>query len=197
MEVETTESRFVKALTNLPAMVTDEVANAGKRTYKYLSLSTLLKTIRPVFFDQGLALVQTTEMKGEFTMTVNTVVVDARSNQRIDLGEYMVKVSNDPQAVGSAVTYARRYALYAALGIFPDKDDDGSYPHQQVQAQQAQRGNISSEEFNALKQLAAVSGTNLLKAASEVLGRQITRGSELNHSDVEPISQRLGELAQK
>lgn len=197
MEAETVEARFVRALTNLPAMVTDEVANAGKRTYKYLSLSTLLKTIRPVFFDQGLALVQTTEMKGEFTMTVNTVVVDAQSTQRLNLGEYMVKVSNDPQAVGSAVTYARRYSLYAALGIFPDKDDDGSYPHQQVQAQQAQRGNISSEEFNALKQLAAVSGTNLLKAASEVLGRQITRGSELNHSDVEPISQRLGELAQK
>ena len=197
MEAETVEARFVRALTNLPAMVTDEVANAGKRTYKYLSLSTLLKTIRPVFFEQGLALVQTTEMKGEFTMTVNTVVVDAQSTKTLTLGEYMVKVSNDPQAVGSAVTYARRYSLYAALGIFPDKDDDGSYPHQQVQAQQAQRGNISSEEFNALKQLAAVSGTNLLKAASEVLGRQITRGSELNHSDVEPISQRLGELAQK
>lgn len=197
MEAESAEARFVRALTNLPAMVTDEVANAGKRTYKYLSLSTLLKTIRPVFFEQGLALVQTTEMKGEFTMTVNTVVIDAQSNHRLGLGEYMVKVSNDPQAVGSAVTYARRYALYAALGIFPDKDDDGGYPHQQVQAQQAHRGNISSEEFNALKQLAAVSGTNLLKAASEVLGRQITRGSELNHSDVEPISQRLGELAQK
>lgn len=40
-------------------------------------------------------------------------------------------VKQDPQGYGSAITYARRYALMAALGIAPEEDDDGnsaSYP---------------------------------------------------------------------
>ena len=32
---------------------------------------------------------------------------------------------NDPQAMGSAITYARRYALGAILGLNIDEDDDG------------------------------------------------------------------------
>ena len=34
--------------------------------------------------------------------------------------------SNKPQAVGSAITYAKRYALSAIFGITSDKDDDGN-----------------------------------------------------------------------
>lgn len=34
--------------------------------------------------------------------------------------------SSTPQAVGSAVTYAKRYALSAVTGVAPDEDDDGN-----------------------------------------------------------------------
>jgi len=33
-------------------------------------------------------------------------------------------IKNEPQAIGSALTYARRYALSAILGIATDEDDD-------------------------------------------------------------------------
>ncbi len=36
-----------------------------------------------------------------------------------------VKDASNPQAVGSALTYARRYALMAAIGVAPE-DDDGN-----------------------------------------------------------------------
>lgn len=34
-------------------------------------------------------------------------------------------VKNDPQAIGSAITYARRYALSAMVGLTTEEDDDG------------------------------------------------------------------------
>lgn len=47
-----------------------------------------------------------------------------------------------PQSMGSAITYARRYSLAAALGIAPDDDDDGNMASagggQQRQQQQRQ-----------------------------------------------------------
>jgi hypothetical protein len=37
-----------------------------------------------------------------------------------------VSKQNDPQAVGSAITYAKRYALAGVLGLNIDDDDDGN-----------------------------------------------------------------------
>jgi hypothetical protein len=41
-------------------------------------------------------------------------------------GPVLIRVVGDAKAAGSAITYARRYALCAALGIAPDEDDDGA-----------------------------------------------------------------------
>lgn len=83
---------------------------------------------------------------------VNTYIFNASKSEqqnRIKVGSYPVVMTGDPKANGSAVTYARRYSLFAALGIYPDPDDDGTaaqtqyVPQQQPQTtsewQQAQR----------------------------------------------------------
>ena len=36
----------------------------------------------------------------------------------------MCSKQNDPQALGSAITYARRYSLASMLGVMTDEDDD-------------------------------------------------------------------------
>jgi hypothetical protein len=33
---------------------------------------------------------------------------------------------NSPQAIGSAITYMRRYAISAVLGLIVEEDDDGN-----------------------------------------------------------------------
>ena len=53
----------------------------------------------------------------------------------------MKPVKNDPQSIGSAITYAKRYALSAIFGITSDQDDDGNEATQakkQPAKQQAQ-----------------------------------------------------------
>lgn len=71
---------------------------------------------------------------------VNTYIFNAAKNEgqnRIKVGSYPVVMTGDPKANGSAVTYARRYSLFAALGIYPDPDDDGTAAQTQYVPQQA------------------------------------------------------------
>lgn len=143
-------TKFMKVLNEIPNFVTDETAQAGKKTYKYLNLATILKTIKPVFEKHGLAFSQrvTFDNTGEARQvigTVETIIFDDK--EQMVACSYPFFVTGDPQQVGSAITYARRYSLYAVLGIFPDKDDDGAYAKQRYDT--ADRP-ISAEQYAEL-----------------------------------------------
>lgn len=147
MATNNLSNKFMKVLTEVPNFVTDETAQAGKKTYKYLNLATILKTIKPVFEKHGLAFSQrvTFDNAGEARQvigTVETIIFD--SEEQMVACSYPFFVTGDPQQVGSAITYARRYSLYAVLGIFPDKDDDGAYAKQRYET--ADRP-ISAEQY--------------------------------------------------
>ena len=140
-------ARFMKVLNEVPNFVTDETAQAGNRTYKYLNLATILKTIKPVFEKHGLAFSQrvTFDNAGEARQVIGTVETIIFDDKDLMVAcSYPFFVTGDPQQVGSAITYARRYSLYAVLGIFPDKDDDGAYAKQRYET--ADRA-ISAEQY--------------------------------------------------
>lgn len=136
MENSNLNRKFAQVLNEVPNFSTDETAQAGNRTYKYLNLATLLKTIKPVFEKHGLAFTQkvTYTPGGEGRQilgTIETIIFD--DTDQMTVCEYPFFVTGDPQQVGSAITYARRYSLTTILGIFPDKDDDGRYARQQYE----------------------------------------------------------------
>lgn len=133
MENNNLNKKFMQVLNEVPNFSTDETANAGSRTYKYLNLATLLKNIKPIFEKHGIAFSQkvTFNDTGDGRQpigTVETIIFD--ENERQTVCEYPFYLSGDPQQVGSAITYSRRYSLITILGIFPDKDDDGGYAKQ-------------------------------------------------------------------
>jgi hypothetical protein len=134
MENNNLNKKFMRVLNEVPNFSTDETANAGSRTYKYLNLATLLKNIKPIFEKNGIAFSQRVTFDGtgdgrQTLGTVETIIFDENEQQTVC--EYPFFVTGDPQQVGSAITYARRYSLTTVLGIFPDKDDDGGYAKQQ------------------------------------------------------------------
>lgn len=134
MENNNLNKKFMQVLNEVPNFSTDETANAGSRTYKYLNLATLLKNIKPIFEKYDIAFSQRVTFDGtgdgrQTLGTVETIIFDENEQQTVC--EYPFFVTGDPQQVGSAITYARRYSLTTVLGIFPDKDDDGSYAKQQ------------------------------------------------------------------
>jgi hypothetical protein len=133
MENSNLNKKFMQVLNEVPNFSTDETANAGSRTYKYLNLATLLKNIKPIFEKHNIAFSQKVTFDGtgdgrQILGTVETIIFDENEQQTVC--SYPFFVTGDPQQVGSAITYARRYSLTAVLGIFPDKDDDGGYAKQ-------------------------------------------------------------------
>lgn len=133
MENSNLNKKFMQVLNEVPNFSTDETANAGSRTYKYLNLATLLKNIKPIFEKHDIAFSQKVTFDGpgdgrQILGTVETIIFDENEQQVVC--SYPFFVTGDPQQVGSAITYARRYSLTTVLGIFPDKDDDGGYAKQ-------------------------------------------------------------------
>lgn len=87
---------------------------------KYASLSNIIEAVNKPLNDNGLSIVQMPCNEGLTTMLVHS------SGEWISsTSSTPVKDSTDPQKLGSAITYARRYALGAILSLNIDEDDDG------------------------------------------------------------------------
>lgn len=98
---------------------------------KYASLTTIIEHISIPLSESGLCYTQFPDETG-----LTTVLMHAESGEYIQATYQMpVAKANDPQAVGSAITYARRYALGAILGLAIDEDDDANAASQQPKQQ--------------------------------------------------------------
>lgn len=85
----------------------------------YADLATCVLAATPLATTHGIAVTQ------HIGMGYLTTRLWHSSGQWIEEDMDLTPVKeHDPQAQGSAVTYARRYAYCAALGIVADKDDD-------------------------------------------------------------------------
>lgn len=198
------EEKYMAVLNEVPNFVTDLTANitgnSGKRTYKYLNLSTILKAIKPIFAKHDLAFRQVVRMGavGDKVSygTVETIIFDAEKT--LNVGDYPFIVVPDPQAIGSAVTYARRYSLYAALGIFPDKDDDGAAMRDYSTPQQPRKA--TAQEVNDLNDMAQAAGTNLgfyVNALASQFGHEVRKPQDLTEHDVMLLRQAISKGGNK
>ena len=89
----------------------------------YANLEEVINCVKEPFADNGLSFVQF-PISGDGVAGVETIIMH-ESGEFIS-GEFMLKCSkNDPQGMGSAITYARRYGLQSACGV-PSEDDDGN-----------------------------------------------------------------------
>jgi hypothetical protein len=88
---------------------------------KYASLANILDTIQKPLSECGLAISQFPDGNA-----LTTILLHADSGEWMESSYVMpVAKQNDPQAMGSAMTYARRYALGSILNLNIDDDDDG------------------------------------------------------------------------
>lgn len=102
-----------------------ETRTGGSYGFKYASLAKIFQIIRPIMADTKLSISQLTEETG----SVTTILMHESGEylqSTLKLPIDMTGGKNDAQKIGSAITYARRYALSAILGIATDEDDDGN-----------------------------------------------------------------------
>jgi hypothetical protein len=88
---------------------------------KYADLASIRDACRPLA-KFGIAFLQPTRAEGPH-VTVTTLLLHS-SGEWISADLTLTAGQNTPQAVGSAITYGRRYGLAAMVGIAPE-DDDG------------------------------------------------------------------------
>jgi hypothetical protein len=125
MEKSETITNIAKALIEFNGKVSKISKDAKNPFFKsnYASLSNIQDAISKPLSECGLAYSQSpTGVNG-----LCTILIHAESGEYL-MDSYTMPVSkpNDPQAVGSAITYAKRYALAGILGLNIDDDDDGN-----------------------------------------------------------------------
>lgn len=96
---------------------------------KYADLSSVVESATPLLKKHKLAVIQQldhlSEMQGETTPALTTIVVH-EAGGRLESTTPLILPKQDPQAQGSAITYARRYAFMTAVGMVADDDDGNS-----------------------------------------------------------------------
>lgn len=137
----------------------------GQQRYKYADIGAVIEAIKPALISENLFFTQHPE-PSERGVCIETFLHHA-SGESISLGKLFVPANKqDAQGFGSALTYARRYALVTAFGV-PTEDDDGnaaSAPQPKQQEKQADKpkldpsAKINEKARHALQDLIIKSG---------------------------------------
>lgn len=106
------------------ARIQDKIGTLVKDTkaynYKYVDLNQIIEKLNPLLREEGLVLTQ--------PIDGNCVVSKIQSieDKTISLtSELRLPENLDPQKLGSAITYYRRYTLVSLLALTSEEDDDG------------------------------------------------------------------------
>lgn len=122
-------SESVAALAKAMVAAQGEIENAHKNATNphfrnnYADLAEVINTTRPVLTKHGLAVIQMPGMDEDGRATVGNMILH-ESGEWVWSSASAPLQKNDPQGVGSALTYLRRYSLAAICNI-AQEDDDG------------------------------------------------------------------------
>lgn len=108
------------------AKVTPKDNPGAKYSYAYADLSDILPAVLPVLARHGLAWTSKPTSMGEMGFVLHYKLV---WGEETDEGVYPLPdpLRSSAQALGSAITYARRYCFNAQTGVAPvGEDDDGA-----------------------------------------------------------------------
>ena len=111
---------------SLVATIRPNGPGEGERSFRYASLSSGLDIVRKTLGQHEIATMQTTAIDQTAGIVNLTTVLAHSSGEWIasDWPVCAVSETATPHRMGAALTYARRYALFALVGIAGDDDID-------------------------------------------------------------------------
>lgn len=156
-----TISELAKALATAQAKIKPAVKDSenpfftrADRRATYATLASVWEACRVPLSESGLSIIQAPEYSnfedGTSTFILETYLV--HSSGEWVCSEYPVRpVKDDPQGLGSALTYARRYALMAMVGIAPEDDDGNAASGKPAVGTEEAQGVVMEEKLKDLK----------------------------------------------
>jgi hypothetical protein len=152
---------------------------------KYATLDAVIEATAEALRKHGLIVIQT--MEGDSLITTLAHV----SGQWISGSAFLHAIKQDPQGIGSAITYQRRYGYSAIVQCAPSDEDDDGNSHIQ--------DNKSSNKDNAFKDLSTKIESSQKVLQLENVSNEITANKHLLKAGQldalrEDYKRRMGEL---
>lgn len=134
MSAETAAAEFAADLAefqaNLPTVAKDQTAavknDQGKTIYNYdyADLTLITEKVLPLLSKHGFAFTCMPHVRDDKVVVLRYALLHRGGHS--ERGDYPLPPQGNPQQLGSAITYGRRYCLCAVTGIAPGgEDDDG------------------------------------------------------------------------
>ncbi len=126
MQRSETITELAKALSKFQGAMKSVPKDSTNPFFKnrYASLDAIWDTIRKPLADSGLAVIQA-PYEQDGNIYIETTLLHM-SGEWVQGDQPINAKATDPQSIGSAMTYARRYSLSAILGVSSDDDEDGN-----------------------------------------------------------------------
>jgi hypothetical protein len=157
-------------------------ADAGPKTYRYADLPTVLDVVRPALSANNLAVMQfPCEFEG---VPAVTTLLAHTSGEWIETLACLRPGKMDPQGIGSALTYMRRYSLLSLCGIAADDDDEGAAASR---PQQQQKGDNLPMRAKASIALASCQTRDEYLATCQQIAADVKAGV-LSHGDRDALA---------
>ena len=136
-----------KAQGEFPIVSKNQTAKAGARVYDWADLSAIHKAIKKILSKHELAIIFTPNRvvdKNGFTLMLSMKLLHSSGEYTEGSLPLMLDQSTS-QAMGSAISYARRYLMYCMLDISTDDDDDG----QQITTEQMKKKPVAYNNYGS------------------------------------------------
>ncbi|MBB1153965.1 ERF family protein [Amycolatopsis dendrobii] len=186
------QSELTRALAelqaSLPSVGKDQKATVksdkGSYTYSYADLADITAAVLPLLSKVGLAwTTRPTIEDGKFVLRYQFRHV---SGEMLE-GAYPLPSASRPQEIGSAITYARRYALCAVTGVAPANDDqDAAQAERAAQSRERTERELKDSIWSEAKNRGWIGeGDDFSKLQDEFA--QWNGGGDITAADVETL----------
>lgn len=168
----------------------------------YAPLDEVMNTVKPALTKHGLMVIQNTGTEGEL-ITITTKLIH-KSGQWLETdvlklpGSMKGRNEFSAQALGSAISYGRRYQLSAMLGIASEEDDDANGAQGQPAAGAARQGSQSRkpDPKPADKPKDAPAGQNGPHSMQTDDGKVKDMGKPVSSAQIGKIKTMIGKVAE-
>lgn len=163
METKTINQALLEAQKKIETITKDATANAGSFKYNYATLGQVMEMIKKPLNDAGIIITQ--PIIGDKVVT--RLIYSLDGSEIKDEGTPIICARlNDPQAQGSAISYARRYGLMSLLCLSAEDDDGVKAMPQKTSPSPLKQTNtdgVVREPINTLKVHCETCGTEMVE----------------------------------
>jgi hypothetical protein len=178
----------LKVQAKLPTMPKDrkvkvQTKSGGEYEYSYTPLDTIVERVGPpLLAENGLVWMTFPRRSANGELVLRYRLSHAATGEVLEDEIPLMLEHQDAQGLGSAITYARRYALCAVLNIVGDADDDGQLAG--ASRPRELRGEATDKQRAAIRYAIKKNGLNEHEARRVFKGARVPLADDVKVNEV-------------